>query len=61
MALVLSRKPGERIYINDDIQIIISGIHWGQVKVAIEAPKEYSIHREEIYRKIMMEKNHGNH
>lgn len=50
--LVMSRKKGESILINDDIEIKIIGIENGQVKIGIEAPKEKSIYRSEIYEKI---------
>lgn len=50
--LVLSRRRNEKIIINDDIVITVSGIHQASVSIGIDAPKEYSIHREEIYNKI---------
>jgi carbon storage regulator len=53
--LVLTRKPGERIFINDDIVFTILYCNAGQVRVGIEAPEYVSIHREEIYNKIKKE------
>jgi carbon storage regulator len=52
--LVLGRKVGERIYINEDIIITISQISYGQVKLAIEAPKEVTILREEVRERNLM-------
>ena len=46
--LVLSRKPGERILIGDDVTITIVRLGPGNVRVGIEAPRELSIVREEI-------------
>ena len=46
--LVLSRKPGERIHIGDDIVITIVRIGPNNVRVGIEAPKDLNIVREEL-------------
>jgi len=53
--LVLSRKKGEQIVIGDDIEISIVDIQSDQVKLAIKAPKEVSVHRKEIYLQIQEE------
>lgn len=50
--LVLTRKVGETIAIDDHIKITIVQIKGKQVRVGIEAPKETRIHREEIYQAI---------
>jgi carbon storage regulator len=50
--LVLSRKPGESIRIGDDITVTVSSIHGGKARLAIEAPREIPVHREEIARLI---------
>ena len=54
--LVLTRRKGEKLIINDNIKIAILGVNGGQVRVGIEAPKEVSIYRDEIYKKIQEEK-----
>ncbi|WP_437193766.1 carbon storage regulator [Planctomicrobium sp. SH527] len=46
--LVLSRKVGETIVIAGGIRVTVSGVAGNRVKLAIEAPKECSICREEI-------------
>lgn len=46
--LVLTRKAGETIFIGDNIAVTISTIRGNQVKVAIKAPKEIAIMREEL-------------
>jgi carbon storage regulator len=53
--LVLSRRIGESLVIADDIRLTILGVSGGQVRVGIEAPKQISVHREEIYEKIQQE------
>lgn len=46
--LILSRNVGQKILVGDDIEITITGILGGQVRVGIDAPKEIEIDREEI-------------
>ncbi|MBU0729641.1 MAG: carbon storage regulator CsrA [Proteobacteria bacterium] len=53
--LVLARKIGEAIAIQDDIKIKVLEIKGGQVKLGIEAPKHLAVHREEIYQQILEE------
>ena len=43
--LVLSRKPGEAIQIGVGITVTVLASRRGQVKLGIDAPKEFSIHR----------------
>lgn len=53
--LVLTRRLGESIWINDDIRIVIQNIRGNQVRVGIAAPRSMIVHREEIYQKIHQE------
>lgn len=50
--LVLSRKNGQKIIINDDIEITIIDSRFDNCKIAISAPKHVKIYREEIYQQI---------
>ncbi len=50
--LVLTRRHNETIRIGDEIQVHILGMRGNQVRVGIEAPKDMSVHREEIYLRI---------
>jgi carbon storage regulator len=54
--LILSRKMGESIHVGDSVILTVLGVARGQVKIGIEAPKELSVHREEIYQRIQDEK-----
>ncbi len=47
--LVLTRKLGESIAIDDEIKIVVLQIKGRQVRLGIEAPKDTKIHREEVY------------
>lgn len=53
--LVLSRKKGQSIMINDNIEISIIEIQGDQVRIGINAPKNISIHRKEIFLEIQQE------
>ena len=53
--LVLTRRAQEAIIIGDNITIRVLSMDKGQVKLGIDAPKEVSVHREEIYTKIQQE------
>ncbi|MCG8472868.1 MAG: carbon storage regulator CsrA [Desulfobacterales bacterium] len=50
--LILTRKPGEKIRIGDDIVIHVVDIGKGTTRIGIEAPKDVSIMRDEVVEKI---------
>jgi carbon storage regulator len=50
--LVLSRKVNQAIMIGDDVRIVIVAVDRDQVKLGVEAPREISVHRSEIYEEI---------
>jgi carbon storage regulator len=54
--LVLSRRLEETLMIGDDVKVTILGISGNQVRLGIAAPKDVSVHREEIYKKVQAEK-----
>lgn len=53
--LVITRKKGESILIGDDIEITISKVEDGSVKLAIKAPKEMTILRKELLEEVQNE------
>ena len=53
--LILTRKPGESVYIGDGIKVTIVEIKGNQIRVGIDAPKDMRIYREEIYYQILEE------
>ena len=62
--LVLSRKKNESIIINDNISITVIEIRGDKVRLGIEAPKDVSVHRREVYEAIHSQtpsKEHGVH
>jgi carbon storage regulator len=53
--LVLTRKIGESIRVNDNVSFTIMEIDGRSVKVAIDAPRSVPIYREEVYQRIQEE------
>jgi len=58
--LVLSRKNGQKIIINDNIEITILESKFDICKIAIQAPKEVKIYREEVYKQIQISNTMSN-
>jgi len=57
--LILTRRIGETLVIGDDIKVTILNVKGQQVRIGVDAPKNISVHREEIYNKIQTELNIG--
>ena len=56
--LVLSRKRGKRIVIGPNIKLTVVDIRGNKVRLALDAPRDVSIHREEVYLRIQDESRH---
>lgn len=56
MSLILTRRIGETIRIKDDIAVTIYGVKGNQVRIGVEAPKDVSVDREEIFQRKQLEK-----
>lgn len=54
--LILTRRVGETLVINDNITVTVLGVKGNQVRIGVNAPKEVSVHREEIHNKIQAQK-----
>jgi carbon storage regulator len=50
--LVLTRKPKQSVYINDNVVITVLNIQGDRVRLGIEAPREVPVHRREVYESI---------
>jgi len=54
--MLLTRRIGERFMIGDNIEVVVLDVHASQIKLGIQAPKDVPVHREEVYRRIQLEK-----
>jgi len=53
--LILTRKLGEGVVIGADVVVRVIEVKGGQVKLGIDAPRQTSVHREEVYQRICEE------
>lgn len=53
--LALTRKKGESLVINNNIEVTVLEIRGDQVKIGISAPKEVPVYRQEVYLQIQEE------
>ena len=58
--LILTRRIGETLMIGDKVVVNVLGVKGNQVRIGVEAPKDVSVHRSEIYDRIHAEKNTSN-
>ncbi|WP_461210504.1 carbon storage regulator CsrA [Desulfocurvus sp. DL9XJH121] len=50
--LILTRRPGESIYLGDDIKLTVLSVQGKQVKVGLEVPDDMPVYREEVYLRV---------
>ena len=53
--LILTRKPGESVVIGENVHVIILEVKGESVKIGIEAPRETTVHRQEVFEAILHE------
>lgn len=50
--LILTRRPGESLYLGDTIKLKVLSIQGKQIKLGLEVPEDMTVYREEVYLKI---------
>ena len=53
--LILTRRIGETLMIGDQVSVTVLGVKGNQVRIGVNAPRNVSVHREEIYERIRSE------
>ena len=54
--LILARNIGEALIIGDDVKVTILGVKGNQIKIGVDAPKNVTVHREEVYERVLEER-----
>ena len=57
--LILTRRPGEKILIGDDVEVVVLGVNGTQVRIGVNAPQEIPVHREEVAERIAAQQQEG--
>jgi carbon storage regulator CsrA len=58
--LILTRRPNETLMIGSEITVTVLGVKGNQVRIGVNAPKNVTMHREEIFDRINAEKRDSN-
>ncbi|MBQ9452994.1 MAG: carbon storage regulator CsrA [Desulfovibrio sp.] len=53
--LILTRRPGESLYLGDKIRITVLGMQGKQVKLGLDVPSDTTVYREEVYKRVIEE------
>ena len=53
--LILTRRVGETLMIGDNVTVTVLRVKGNQVRLGVNAPKDVSVHREEIFERIQNE------
>ena len=53
--LILTRRAGESIMVGDEVTITVLDINGNQIRIGIDAPREITVHRKEVYERIQAE------
>ena len=54
--LILTRRVRESLMISDDMKVTVLGIKGNQIRIGVSAPQDVAVHREEIYNRILRER-----
>jgi carbon storage regulator len=54
--LILTRRVGEKLIIGENVTVTILGVKGNQIRIGIDAPRDITVNREEIYQRILKER-----
>jgi carbon storage regulator len=57
--LILTRRVGETVVIGNDVDVTVLGVKGNQVRLGVKAPRDVTVHREEIFQRICREQENG--
>lgn len=57
LMLILTRRVNETLMVGDDVSVTVLSIKGGQIRIGINAPREVGVHRQEVYERILQERN----
>ena len=55
--LILTRRVGEKVVIGSDVDVTVLGVKGNQVRLGVKAPRDVTVHREEIFERISRERD----
>ena len=55
--LILTRKVGEKLMVGNDVIVTIVGVKANQVRIGVNAPKDLTVHRQEVYERLRRDQN----
>lgn len=50
--LILTRRPGESLYLDEDIKITVLSVQGRQIKLGLDVPRDMTVYREEVYLRV---------
>ncbi|MBM4195938.1 MAG: carbon storage regulator CsrA [Gammaproteobacteria bacterium] len=57
--LILTRRVGETVVIGDDVDVTVLAVKGNQVRLGVKAPRDVTVHREEIFQRITEERENA--
>jgi len=55
--LILTRGLGETLVIGDDVTVTVLGVRGKRIRIGVNAPKNVTVHRDEVYKRIQQKKD----
>jgi carbon storage regulator len=53
--LILNRRPGESLYLGENIRVTVLGVQGKHIRLGLEVPGSVTVYREEVYRRVEAE------